>query len=208
MEFSVLNAAKAPGLPDAVRRGNVPVGDEGDPLPGQGVHGVLLHAGPAEGDLRPGICQLGPQGEGVDAGGNAEDWAAGHVPDAAAAAQSPGDGPGDILRLIDAAVIGTDPGVGHGDGAVQNTDLRVLRRRLPAGPDEGRRDGEEDLGPVLNGLLHGGLRLLPGAEAVEDLRFHPVLQHGFQVLPPQVVGPGPVALLRQLVADEGHMQAA
>ena len=24
----------------------------------------------------------------------------------------------------------------------------------------------------------------------------------------QVVGPGPVALLRQLVADEGHMQAA
>ena len=90
----------------------------------------------------------------------------------------------------------------------------MLRRRLPAGPDQRRRDGKDQLGPVFDGRFHGGLRLFPGVDAVENLQGDALKvldgnllsHHRLQVLPAQIVGPGPVALLRQLVADKSHAE--
>ena len=205
MVFAVGDGAQAPGLAHAVGRRHVAVGDERGAALRQRVYGVLVHAGPAEPDLRIGICQLRAEGEGVDGGRYAQDRIAGDIADGPAAAERAGDGAGDELALIDAAVVGAHPRVGHGDGAAQHPHVGVRGGDLAARADERRRGAEDDLRAVADGFLHHRLRVL---RAIVGLAVHALAEHRLDILPPEVVGVRPVALFRQMVADEGEVQPA
>ena len=201
-----IDLAQSPGLLHPVGSGDVAVGDHVHPFRFQGPHGVLLHAGPAQDDPGPGIGQTGAKGESVDGRGYAKNGVGGHVADTPVPAHGSGDGPGDELALINAAVISPHTRIGHGSGAVENTHAGILRRRLPAGGNKGRRGGKDHLGPRGGSLLHDLCRLLAGADVVADLDGHLAAHDGLHIFAPQVVGPAPVAGLRTALVDKHHIQ--
>ena len=186
---------------------DVAVGDHVAALGAQLGDGVLRHAGPAQHDLRVRIRQRGAEREGVDPGGHAVDGVAGDIAEAAGLRHRAGDGAGDELAFIDAAVIGAHAGEGHGHRAVEDLAVGMLRGRPAAGADERGRRGEDHLRPVLDGgveervrlrALEGGIGLYAQLVAQDFLQAHSAL----------FVRVDPGALLARAVVDEGHVQMA
>ena len=82
----------------------------------------------------------------------------------------------------------------------------MLGGNLPAGSDQRRRGGENDLRALFHGFLHGGYGFFLSLYPMDGLHSHGVAEHGFHILPSQVVRTGPVALFWKVVAEKGNIQ--
>ena len=183
--------------------GGVPVGDDGDAAADQLLHRLRLHTAPAQLDPGPGIGQLHPQGEGVDARRHPHDGVVGHKADHILLGHGACHSAGDKLGFIQAAVVHPHAGVGQGQGAVEHLYIAVLGSDAAAGADHAGGGGEDQLCPLLHCLLHGGVIVL--ILRLVHLDAHLVAQLLLQVLPPVVVSPGPGAGFGVEAIDESDL---
>ena len=190
LAFLVVKIGAVVGV-DPVLVGGVPVGDDPDAAVEEFPGGVALQAGPFQLDLRPGVGELGAQGEGVDGGGLAVDGIGAHIADAVVSGHGAGDGTGDELRLIDPGIIGAHRGIGHVQGAVEDAHLGEFHGDLQAGGDHQGAGGEDDLRALGNGGAQDKFAVLGGicteiaaaGDALAELLLH--------IPPSGLVTPGP-----------------
>ena len=130
---------------------------------------------------------------------------AAHVADPVILRHGTGNGTGDELALVDAAVVGTHRRIGHMDRTVEHLHLGIFHGHLQTGGDHLRGGGEDDIRTILRGLDHHPLRLLGGVGVHVAHRLH-LPAHGLlQILPAHLMGHGPGRRGRGALVDEGHL---
>ena len=123
---------------------------------------VVFQAAPLKAHFGTGVCEPDAQGEGVYGAYRTHYRITRHVAYPVFPSHRTGYGSGDVLALVDPAVIAPHSRVGEGEGAVVNGHVLMLRGDPAAGVDQVGSGGEYHVRPVGNGLLHAAQSIAPG----------------------------------------------
>ena len=185
--------------------GHIAAGDHVDLRVGEGMLGVEIHpGGPLQYHLGPGVHHPRAHGEGVDAGGHADDGIVRQVADVAGLGHGPGDHAHQELRLVDAQVVGAHPLPGGQQRAIQYPRLRMLHRCLHGRLQHHRRGGEDQRAVLGDQPLDFRLVLLR-VLAHHGGGHHLVAQLVFQIDAAQVVPVDPAGVRGLAAVEEGHL---
>ena len=193
-------------IDDIVFKGGIPVGNSPDSLFQKFLGGITGYAGPLQFDFCVRIGQLGAQSKGIDGRGYAVDRIGSHIANAIILAHGTGNGAGDKLSLIDAAVIGAHGSIGLVKCAVQKPHLGIFHRCFHTGLNQLRCCGKDHLCPVRYSLLNQLSGYFRSVGIVVSTRCDRLTQSLLQISAAMLMGTGPVAGIPAILMNKGHIQ--